>query len=725
VEAVSLLEVSLLSTLGFPEKVVEILLKRGISTLNPIQVKAIEKGVLDGKNIIVSAPTASGKTLIAELALVKTFLSKGMGVYITPLKALASEKYNEFLDWNAIGAKIGISTGDYESPGEHLGKYDIIIATYERFDSLLRLKPPWLRRLKVVVIDELHMINDPERGPVLEMIIARLKEQDVQIIGLSATIGNANELASWLDAELVLSDWRPVKLVEGVYDPKAKVIVFNDGRVERIIHRLSNPLLSITLQSIANGYQVLVFIHNRRRTEEYALELSNHLNLLAHTLNVNKLRDYAERLKRESPSRIEAEKLGSLIIRGVAYHHAGLSSVARKIVEEAFRERLLKAVFATPTLAAGVNLPARRVLISIKRYDPLSHRNVNIPVFEYKQMAGRAGRPQYDRFGEAVIYDASSKHEAFRRYIYGRLEPVESKLASERALRIHTLALIAGGEAPTFSKLIDIYRNTLFYYQYRSKKYLESKIEKIVKELTKWDMIVQVSDFLFSTRLGKIVTYTYLDPLTAYKFIQYMNGIEKPGLLWLLFMITSSPDYIRSRPYISGRIIEKYEDMALYDASQNIIPDPPYDEIEFEYWLEAYVHARMLYDWINEASEDYLSQKYGVGPGDIYAVRETASWISSGLSRIARVKNMEYASSELDKLAIRIEYGVKEDALELVKLEGIGRVRARILINSGIRSLEDLAKTPRSKLLSLPGFGPKIVDSIKKQLIELGYKVAL
>ncbi|WFO76381.1 DEAD/DEAH box helicase [Desulfurococcaceae archaeon MEX13E-LK6-19] len=709
---------------GFPVDVVEILRKRGINEFNPVQEKAIEAGLFSGKNILVSSPTASGKTLIAELALVKAFLEGKMGVYLTPLKALASEKYEEFKVWESIGAKIGISTGDYESPGEYLGRYNIVVATYERFDSLLRLKPWWLRRVGVVVIDELHMVSDGERGPVLEMIIARIKMMDnVQLIGLSATIGNSLELSRWLGAELVNIDWRPVKLVEGVYDRKAKAIFFSDGRVEKIVHRLSNNILSVVLQSITNGYQVLVFIHNRKRTENYAAELVNHMNLLEHTLDKKRLGEYVEKLKQESPSRMEAEKLGNLIMHGVAYHHAGLSMAARRIVEEAFRERLIKAVFATPTLAAGVNLPARRVIVSIKRYDPSSRRNRDIPVFEYKQMAGRAGRPKYDPYGEAIIIDAGKREEGFKKYVYGRLEPVESKLASERALRIHVLALIAGGEAPSLDALLRVMENTLFYHQFRSKRYLEAKIERIVEDLWEWGMIERRSNMLLPTEIGRIITHTYLDPLTGYEFLEKMKGQDKPGVLRLLHIIASTPDYLRSRPYITASVMDKFEEEAWEQASRELIPVPPDDEADYVYWLQAYVHARMLYDWINEASEDTISQRYGVGPGDIYSARDTAAWIASGLSRIARVAGLGEASMALEKLSIRLEYGVREDALELIKLEGIGRVRARTLIRAGINSLEKLAKTPSRVLVRLPGFGPKIVESIKKQLADMGYSV--
>ncbi len=698
-----------------PESVLEIITSRGIRKLNPIQEEAVKKGLFSYKNILVSAPTASGKTLIGELALIYRILQGYIGLYLVPLRALANEKYNEFRIWESLGLRIGISTGDYESPGEYLGKYDLIVATYERFDSILRLKPKWLNRVGVVVIDEFHMIGDSERGPILEMIIARLMRLNIQVIGLSATIGNPGDLANWINGELVYSSWRPVKLVEGVYDRVGKRIIFSDGRIEKIYHRLSNPILNVALQSITNGYQTLVFIHNRRKTEELAFEILDHLNLLVHMTDRDRASEYISKLVNEGPSKTEAERLSKLLTYGVAYHHAGLSSIARRVVEQAFRNRVIKVLFATPTLAAGVNLPARRVIVSIKRYSPKYRRMIAIPVFEYKQMAGRAGRPQYDEYGESIIVDASSVKDTFRKYIYGAIEPVESKLSSERALRIHSLSLIATGEARTLNELISIYKNTLFYYQYRSFKYMRNLLENVLEELVSWDMIRYNENGYSATVLGKITSITYIDPLSTYIMVKNIKEDRQINVLYLLHIVTLTPDYRRSRPYIPARIVDEYEELAWDDASEKLIPEPPSDETEYVFWLQAYVQARMLYDWVNELSEDDIMVKYGIGPGDLYSARETAAWISSSLSKIAYVKNLKSISLAYEKLSKRLEYGVKEDALELVELEGIGRVRARTLIKAGIRSLEDIVSTPINKLASLPGIGLKLAKSIKEQ----------
>ena len=196
------------------------ILEKEITKLRPAQEKSVKKGLLDGKNLLVCTPTASGKTLIAELAALKSIIEgRGKAVYIVPLKALASEKYRDFKRRYGKIAKVALSMGDIDSVDAFLADYDLIVTTSEKLDSLIRHHAPWLASIKTVVVDEIHLLNDAQRGPTLEILITILKKilKNVQIIGLSATIGNAEELAEWLDADLVVDEWRPVKLHKGIY----------------------------------------------------------------------------------------------------------------------------------------------------------------------------------------------------------------------------------------------------------------------------------------------------------------------------------------------------------------------------------------------------------------------------------------------------------------------------------------------------------------------------
>src|SRR5256885_15207902 len=204
--------------LGLDPRIVEILKKQGIEELYPPQADAIGPALL-GENLVLAIPTASGKSLVAYLAILASILRGGKALYIVPLRALAAEKYEALKDFEPLGIKVGISVGDYDSADPTLEKLDVIVATSERADSLLRHRTNWLQRLSVVVADEVHLINDADRGPTLEVTLAKLRQVNpkAQVLALSATIQNSNQLAEWLEAEHVTSDWRPVPPKQGVY----------------------------------------------------------------------------------------------------------------------------------------------------------------------------------------------------------------------------------------------------------------------------------------------------------------------------------------------------------------------------------------------------------------------------------------------------------------------------------------------------------------------------
>jgi len=195
-----------------PVKVQEVLKNENIISLRPAQEKALNAGLLDRKNLLICTPTASGKTLVAEIV----FNNNKKSIYIVPLIALASEKYKSFKK-KYPHLKIALSIGDLDRADPYLSEYDVIVCTAEKLDSLLRHKVSWIHEVDCVIIDEIHLLNDVSRGPTLELLITLLKRLKIQLIGLSATIGNSKELAEWLNAELIIDTWRPVTLHKGVY----------------------------------------------------------------------------------------------------------------------------------------------------------------------------------------------------------------------------------------------------------------------------------------------------------------------------------------------------------------------------------------------------------------------------------------------------------------------------------------------------------------------------
>ena len=314
----------LLRQYSFPQSVIDIFEQEGITTLHPPQAEAIRKGVLDKKNVVMAVPTAAGKTLIAELCLLKSVLQEnGRVLYIAPLKALASEKYHDFKrKYERLGISVGIATGDLDSPGKYLDKYNVLIATAEKVDSLLRSKASWLiHNLSLVILDEIHFIDDQQRGPTLEILITRIKQMKpgIQILALSATISNAQEIAGWLKAELALSHWRPIPLKEGVYYNER--ITFNNDSVRLIKEDADDDLNKLTLDTLRGGGQVLVFVNSRRSAQASSRELCGSSSAVLKPAEKALLKELARDIGQDPSATKVCKKLADTIAQGAAFHH--------------------------------------------------------------------------------------------------------------------------------------------------------------------------------------------------------------------------------------------------------------------------------------------------------------------------------------------------------------------------------------------------------------------
>lgn len=456
------------SSLDLPARFTKFLTQDwGIQQLHPPQAEAAPS-ILAGDNTLVAIPTASGKSLLAYMGMVKRISeghSRSKAIYIVPLKALAMEKYEDLSAIaGAMGWSVGLGIGDATAEAKNIDDCNILVCTSEKLDSLLRHRAELVSDVCCVVADEFHLMNDGTRGPTLEINLTRLRhiKPDAQIIALSATVGNSPDLASWLDARLIQSDWRPVALEYATFhdfhvEPRKIQSPGDDGdhgklSPPRDLEGLkSHPVWSVVDDGLTQGAQVLMFVGTRRSAQSEAKNLAKRVRkrlVKENPERLSALKELAERLTGRSQSNL-AEQLAACLSSGVGFHHAGLTNAQRKDVEAAFKDGLLVALTATPTLAAGVNLPARRVLVrDLKRWDDGMSRP--LPVMEVRQMLGRAGRPKYDTKGEAWVYckgtDGWEVADAVSdRYFFGPIEDISSKLASEPALRMHVLASIATG----------------------------------------------------------------------------------------------------------------------------------------------------------------------------------------------------------------------------------------------------------------------------------------
>ncbi len=719
----------LVTDLPIPDYLKSNLLKAGIKELYPPQVEAIRRDVLKGKNLVLATPTASGKTLVAILAASVHLARGGKVMYLTPLRALTSEKLREFKTLLASDEgrriKVTATSGDYDSDDRWLADYDVIICTNEKADSLLRHGAEWVKDISLLIIDEVHVIGEPDRGPTLEVVVTRLRQMapKAQVLSLSATIRNAEELADWLGCECVTSEWRPVPLKEGVYFDGE--LEFNDGSL-KLKNYESDPTLNVAIWTVMEGGQALIFALSRRKAESLAekaaVALSRHPECVSYE-EAEMLRKFAEEMVSEGERSSFTERLVGLMVRGSAFHHAGLGYRHRQIVEEAFRRRCLKILCATPTLAAGVNLPARTVIIpELWRYEPMYGMQY-IPVMEYKQFSGRAGRPRYDEVGYAV---SIAKKEVERemvlsRYIMGLPEKIYSRLSSERHIRMQTLALIATRAAESTKELLKFFEKTFFGYQYDVVG-VKDKIMLAVEFLEKHGMVDFVDDTLSATRLGKRVSELYIDPLTAVRLVEAMRAeteIKEITSVTFLQMLCATPDV----PMIPmariplerlANYYEKHKDELLVRP-----PDPEEEAEAYEAYLESLKNVMVLEAWINEVSEGDIYERLGVEPGDLAALRERAEWVCYSAHQIANVIKAVDFISPLRVMTERLKHGIREELIPLARLEGIGRVRARALYRAGLRSIEDLKRVSIEKLMSVPGIGPQIARRIKEQLSEI------
>ncbi|MFC7130370.1 ATP-dependent DNA helicase [Haloferax chudinovii] len=761
---------------GLPTGIPEALRDEGIEELYPPQAEAVEAGLTDGESLVAAVPTASGKTLVAELAMLSSVARGGKALYIVPLRALAAEKKAEFERWEEYGIDVGVSTGNYESDGEWLSSRDIIVATSEKVDSLVRNNAAWMDQLTCVVADEVHLVDDRHRGPTLEVTLAKLRRlnPNLQVVALSATVGNAGVVADWLDATLVKSDWRPIDLKMGVHYGNA--VSFADGSQREVPvgrgERQTPALVADALEGDDDGDQgsSLVFVNSRRNAESAARRMAD---VTERYLTGDERSDLAELAAeiRDVSDTETSEDLATAVAKGAAFHHAGLAAEHRTLVEDAFRDRLIKCICATPTLAAGVNTPSRRVVVrDWQRYDGDYGGMKPLDVLEVHQMMGRAGRPGLDPYGEAVLLakNADARDELFERYIWADAEDVRSKLAAEPALRTHLLATVASGFAHTREGLLEFLDQTLYATQTDDPERLGQVTDRVLDYLEVNGFVEFEGETIQATPVGHTVSRLYLDPMSAAEIIDGLewaadhrneklralagetpekpkrdrsdsddepDGFQRasemvaddggsgddedgdgadggddketnefetdrtyPTPLGLYHLVCRTPDMYQL--YLKSGDRETYTELC-YEHEPEFLGRVPseYEDVAFEDWLSALKTAKLLEDWVGEVDEDRITERYGVGPGDIRGKVETAEWLLGAAERLASELDLDsvYAVREAKK---RVEYGVREELLDLAGVRGVGRKRARRLFEAGVESRADLREAEKSRILA-------------------------
>ena len=695
----------------------------GYSSLYPPQELALSKGLLERRNLLITTPTASGKTLIAVIAAIKP-IEKGLKVvYLTPLRAIATEKYHylqvlQNIDIIDKRIRIRIATGDYDSSGMEVSNADVIILTNEKMDSVIRHGAEWIADVGLFVTDEVHLLGDKDRGPTLEMILTKIRKMypQSQILALSATVANSEDIAKWLGCELIQSSWRPTKLVEGVYEHGT--VNMNDGSQFKIeTSAISSSAIDIAIDSLDNGGQAIIFAETRKRASSLAVKGAEGVYKRLDKANKSKAAEVSSQILKNGDDTELTRTLSQVVAKGAGFHHAGLGQTSREIVEESFKSGIIKILTATPTLAAGVNLPARRVILaSILRYDPDYGRNIPISVLEYKQLCGRAGRPKYDTFGESIIIAESgvNAQEIYDHYVLGNPEPLRSQMTNDKSIRVHLLSTIATIPGMKKSEIYELFESTLFAQQYR-KATVDFKVDTALSYLESEEHIKSRNGRYIATDFGRRNSLLYIDPVTAVEFRKAIQSIQRQTTdvnndnkytLGFLHLITNSPDFY---PKLSLRKKDVDELITIFQEHSS----------ELFYQINEYECSRSLialYEWVNETSDRVLNDRFGIEPGDMHRIAENSEWLAYSLYEVSKVIKREDLLGSLYKLKIRIKYGIKEELSSLVTLEGIGRIRARALYDAGLTNIGKVTNTSESRLSAIPKIGPTVAKKLKQQL---------
>ena len=666
-----------------------------IKEFNPAQKAVIESGYLEDKsNYIISIPTASGKTVLGILPALKTILNGGKAIYAAPLLSIQNEKVKEFKAFEEHGIKVG----------KHPSNSDLSVMVFESFDALTRFSWNVLREVDTLIIDEFHMIGEYSRGPTLESAITRAKiiNPSLRIIALSATLKNIDEIEQWLDGKTVEHNYRPVPLNKEVLDAE----MFNTKNKNDVI-------VKIVEKAIEDNSQALSFVSTRRFTESLATYVAKKIDKKTTKEQKQKFKQVTDKLlevpkKKGSLPTTTCLKLAEAAEKGVVFHHAGLFNEQKEIIEDEFRKGNILMITATPSLMYGVNLPSKYVVIrDHTRWT--SNGPASIPVFDYEQMSGRAGRPQYDDVGYSYLV-AKTMDEAFdleARYVNGEIELTNSKLIDNKdAIYKQIIAQIASSLSKNLDDLNDFFGKTLYGFQMKNnpsmsmfaQDSLNWELESALEFLLQNGIIRATPEGLKTTDFGNLIAKSNYAVETAVKIKEYVSTMEKLNPAEMIYALAETPDL----PLISfkGRkskdpVRDKLSECGLFAVD---IGNPE-------------ATAVSLIEWIDERNEYEIENAYNVYSASTrrsaYEASRLVKFAKNTLEVLGNYSNLK----DMDYLSARLYYGVKEDIIPLVVgVKRLGRKRARLLMKT---FGDNLSEASEKELQKVEGIGPKLAGKVK------------
>lgn len=727
-----------LSVFRIPETVLVAWNKQFSNGLNDLQLQAInEYDILNGQSCVVIAPTSSGKTFIGELASIRAIGEGRKVVFLLPYRALVNEKYDYFqsLYEEKLDLRIIRCSGDYSDQTTCFvnGKYEIALLTYEMFLHLVVNKPSLLYKVGLIVLDEAQFITDPTRGITVELLLtnlllARSKGVELQIIALSAVIGNVNDFHTWLSCKALINYERPVPLIEGVLD-RSGIYKYqtSDGTIQtdqlispysiRVRKKTSSSqdvIVPLVKHLVSSGEKVIVFRNQRGSAQGCA-------GYLAEELGIQTANDVIEKLPGHDLSST-SNNLRKCLQGGTAFHSTNLTREEKSIVEQAFRDPdgNVKVLSATTTVAAGVNTPASTVIIAEMEF--VGDEGRAFTVAEYKNMAGRAGRLGFNETGKAIILadNPYQRDVLFDRYVAGNLESMESSFDIED-INSWIVRLLAQVKMIAKNEIVGLLSNTyggflLCRNNPEWQKRMSFILEEAVATLFKWNLLEEEEGKIRLTLLGRVCGTSSLSLKSSLRLVQLLrelNGftVNAENLIALLQTLPESDGgytpMARKGTFESSRVVKakSYYGEAVVRHLQKYATD------SIEWWARC-KRAAILWEWINgvavsEIEGCYTSNMWSaIGHGDIRKFADNARYHLRSAHQILTLVccGVDLDEQAIDELLVRLEYGLPRECLKLLELPiSLNRGEYLGILRFGIGSIEELWEKSNEELVTILG----------------------
>jgi len=698
---------TLLSRYGIAEMILNRWEKRFDGKLLPLQYRAVtEYDLLEGQSLLISAPTSSGKTFCGEMALIRAIQNRKKGIFLVPLKAVAEEKYRQFAGcYNEPGLTITIATRDHPENDEDIarGRFNIAVMVYEKFNAALLSQFDLMSQVDTVVIDELQMLADPVRGPHLELALTKLlySKYNPQIVALSAVVGEATGLAAWLGCRLLLDKSRPVELKRGVAaNGKFYFRCHNSGeRGEEEFPDDEEPTQTLFRRlsaMVSDNRQALVFLKSRRDTVRAATRFAEYAGLEVRDDN----RSFFDAALSDEEDSSLLRNLRSLLDCGVAFHNADLTAAQRLAVEGAYRRGLIQVVFATTTLATGINLPAATVFVEAQKYNHQGYTgrpNMEpLTWAEYESMSGRAGRAgllgEKEAAGRAVLIAAGELEKSilWDYYIDKQPDPLQSQLAAldEKDILLDLFA----------SKLVDnseeVFRLLNRTYCARQKSHIFNIKEEIFKQLLEVGFLQRSGDSLCPTPLATAAASNGLTVATARYILNIDTDMMSEDNDQIIHRLLQSPDgksvYI---PPVSKEDIRRLSRRFHSDGCSFLTQALSGQRRE----LTAEERCRikltfLLSDWMRGMSSLDIENEYCLHPGMMEKIGGQTGWLLASAASVLRAHDrLSRLPDRLDRLAFSARTGLPQECRTLRRAVGdvLHRGEYLTLHREGISDLED------------------------------------